>query len=189
MHTRVEEKTKYFTAAGGLGILFVGAIPAMYRLHLLSDLPQKDIGKLIAITVCAGFFGVFFVIPLRKYYIVHQKLTFPTPAATVSFIFLLSFFYVLIFLGVHHPLLAQWKNRSNRRQEKGSGTSVHVHYCFRIQSHDWLCTRSRTFPLRLSIISLNTVDTAVRLARWLDSLQTWFHQYHLVGQLWMVYRM
>jgi uncharacterized oligopeptide transporter (OPT) family protein len=26
--------------------------------------------------------GVFFVIPLRKYYIVHQKLTFPTPAAT-----------------------------------------------------------------------------------------------------------
>lgn len=70
------------TASGGLGILFVGAIPAMYRLHLLSDLPQKDIGKLIAITVCAGFFGVVFVIPLRKYYIVHQKLTFPTPAAT-----------------------------------------------------------------------------------------------------------
>lgn len=60
----------------------------MYRLHLLSDLPQKDIGKLIAITVCAGFFGVVFVIPLRKYYIVHQKLTFPTPAATVSIIFL-----------------------------------------------------------------------------------------------------
>jgi len=70
------------TAAGGLGILFVSAIPAMYRLHLLSDLPQKDIGKLIAITICAGFFGVFFVIPLRKYYIVFQKLTFPTPAAT-----------------------------------------------------------------------------------------------------------
>lgn len=70
------------TASGGLGILFVGAIPAMYRLNLLSTLPQQDIGKLIALTVCAGFFGVFFVIPLRKYYIVHQKLTFPTPAAT-----------------------------------------------------------------------------------------------------------
>ncbi|KIL64149.1 hypothetical protein M378DRAFT_1045277 [Amanita muscaria Koide BX008] len=27
-------------------------------------------------------FGVFFVIPLRKDFIVHQKLTFPTPAAT-----------------------------------------------------------------------------------------------------------
>ncbi|KAF5368921.1 hypothetical protein D9758_002936 [Tetrapyrgos nigripes] len=70
------------TAAGGLGIIFVSAIPAMYRMHLLSDLPQKDVGKLIAMTVCAGFFGIFFVIPLRKYYIVHQKLTFPTPAAT-----------------------------------------------------------------------------------------------------------
>jgi len=55
----------------------------MYRLGLL-DTPTKDAGKLIALTVTAGFFGIFFVIPLRKYYIVHQKLTFPTPAATVS---------------------------------------------------------------------------------------------------------
>jgi OPT family oligopeptide transporter len=70
------------TAAGGLGILFVSAVPAMYRLQLLSDEPEKDIGRLIALTVCAGFFGVFFVIPLRKYFIVVQKLTFPTPAAT-----------------------------------------------------------------------------------------------------------
>ncbi|TFK26572.1 OPT oligopeptide transporter [Coprinopsis marcescibilis] len=70
------------TASGGLGILFVSAIPALYRLNLLSDLPEKDIGRLIALTVCAGFFGVFFVIPLRRYFIVHQKLTFPTPAAT-----------------------------------------------------------------------------------------------------------
>ncbi|KAI0717205.1 OPT oligopeptide transporter protein-domain-containing protein [Cerioporus squamosus] len=70
------------TAAGGIGILFVSAIPAMYRLDLLSALPKQDIGKLIALTACAGFFGVFFVIPLRKYYIVKQKLTFPTPAAT-----------------------------------------------------------------------------------------------------------
>ena len=72
------------TAAGGLGIIFVSGIPAMYRLGLLSDLPQKDIGKLLALAVCCGLFGVFFVIPLRKYYIVHQKLTFPTPAATVG---------------------------------------------------------------------------------------------------------
>ncbi|KAI0676232.1 oligopeptide transporter [Trametes maxima] len=70
------------TAAGGIGILFVSAVPAMYRLGLLSQLPKTDIGKLIALTVCASFFGVFFVIPLRKYYIVKQKLTFPTPAAT-----------------------------------------------------------------------------------------------------------
>jgi uncharacterized oligopeptide transporter (OPT) family protein len=71
------------TAAGGLGILAVSALPAMYRLGLLSD-PSKDIGKLIGLIATAAFFGVFFVIPLRKYYIVHQKLTFPTPAATVS---------------------------------------------------------------------------------------------------------
>ena len=54
----------------------------MYRLGLLSALPQQDIGKLIALTVCTAFYGVFFAIPLRKYYIVKQKLTFPTPAAT-----------------------------------------------------------------------------------------------------------
>ncbi|KAI0768694.1 OPT oligopeptide transporter [Trametes elegans] len=70
------------TASGGIGILFVSAVPALYRLNLLSHLPSADIGKLIAITACASFFGVFFVIPLRKYYIVKQKLTFPTPAAT-----------------------------------------------------------------------------------------------------------
>ncbi|KNZ80112.1 Putative oligopeptide transporter [Termitomyces sp. J132] len=70
------------TASGGLGILFVSAIPAMYRLGLLSEFPQQDVGKLIALAASAGFFGVFFVIPLRRYYIVHQKLIFPTPAAT-----------------------------------------------------------------------------------------------------------
>lgn len=64
--------------------MFVSAVPAMYRLNLLSELPTQDIGKLIGLTACAGFFGVFFVIPLRKYFIIHQKLTFPTPAATVS---------------------------------------------------------------------------------------------------------
>lgn len=71
-----------FAAAGGLGILAVSAIPAMYRMELLSPRPVDDVGKLIALTVAAGFFGVFFVIPLRKYYVVRQKLTFPTPAAT-----------------------------------------------------------------------------------------------------------
>jgi uncharacterized oligopeptide transporter (OPT) family protein len=70
------------TAAGGLGILFVSAIPAIYRLGIFEH-PSQDFGKLIALAASAGFFGVFFVIPLRKYYIVYQKLTFPTPAATV----------------------------------------------------------------------------------------------------------
>ena len=72
-------------ASGGLGFVCVAAIPAMYWLGLLSDEPRKDIGKLIALILCAAFFGVFSVIPLRKYYVVHQKLTFPTPASTVMF--------------------------------------------------------------------------------------------------------
>ncbi|KAF5330038.1 hypothetical protein D9611_010470 [Ephemerocybe angulata] len=70
------------TAAGGLGILFVSAVPAMYNMNLLSRNPADDIGRLIGLTFCAAFFGVFFVIPLRRYYIINQKLTFPTPAAT-----------------------------------------------------------------------------------------------------------
>ncbi|KAF8342899.1 oligopeptide transporter [Cantharellus anzutake] len=70
------------TAAGGIGIIFVGAVPAMYRLGLLSRLPEQDTGKLIALTVCVAYYGAFFVIPLRKYYILKQKLVFPTPTAT-----------------------------------------------------------------------------------------------------------
>lgn len=70
------------TAAGGLGILFVSAVPALYALGLLSDSPKQDAGKLIALSVTAGFFGVSFVIPLRRYFIIKQRLTFPTPAAT-----------------------------------------------------------------------------------------------------------
>ena len=54
----------------------------MYALGLLSDSPKRDAGKLVALTATAGFFGVFFVIPLRRYYIIKQKLIFPTPAAT-----------------------------------------------------------------------------------------------------------
>lgn len=37
---------------------------------------------MISLTVASAFFGVFFVIPLRKYYILKQKLVFPTPTAT-----------------------------------------------------------------------------------------------------------
>jgi hypothetical protein len=68
-------------ASGGLGILFVrsislspshsksnggdhhSAVPAMYRLGLLSDSPKKDAGKLILLTMSAGFFGIYFAGP------------------------------------------------------------------------------------------------------------------------------
>lgn len=54
----------------------------MYRLGLLSAEPTQDVGRLIALTVCVAYYGVFFVIPLRKYYILKQKLVFPTPTGT-----------------------------------------------------------------------------------------------------------
>ncbi|KAF8346760.1 hypothetical protein F5887DRAFT_960890, partial [Amanita rubescens] len=38
----VQRRTSAATAAGGLGILAVSAIPAMCRLHLLSAEPQQD---------------------------------------------------------------------------------------------------------------------------------------------------
>jgi OPT family oligopeptide transporter len=70
------------TSAGGLGILFVSAIPAMYRLELLSANPVDDIGRLIALTISSAYFGLFFAIPLRRWFILRQKLVFPTPTAT-----------------------------------------------------------------------------------------------------------
>ncbi|CCA73725.1 hypothetical protein PIIN_07680 [Serendipita indica DSM 11827] len=39
------------TSAGGLGILFISAVPAMYRLNLLSPDPKSDFGRLITLTV------------------------------------------------------------------------------------------------------------------------------------------
>ncbi|CCG82772.1 Putative uncharacterized protein [Taphrina deformans PYCC 5710] len=69
------------TSAGGLGIIFVGAIPAMYQLNLLSSNPEKDIGKLITFTACTAYYGLFFAIALRKFYILKLKLIFPSPTA------------------------------------------------------------------------------------------------------------
>jgi uncharacterized oligopeptide transporter (OPT) family protein len=77
----------------------------MYYLNLLSPSPKDDIGRLIALTVCAAFFGVFFVIPLRKYYIVKQKLVFPTPAAT-------AFTIRALHSGVEGAIAAKKKTRA-----------------------------------------------------------------------------
>lgn len=70
------------TGAAGLSSMFVAAIPAMYRLNLLGESPRADFGRLIAFTFATAFYGVFFAIPLRKFYILKQKLIFPTPTAT-----------------------------------------------------------------------------------------------------------
>ncbi|KAL8281203.1 hypothetical protein RQP46_006237 [Phenoliferia psychrophenolica] len=71
------------SAAGGLSGLFVAAVPAMYQLNLLSvpiskggPGPSADIGRLIALSFMTAYFGASFAIPLRKYYILKQKLAF-----------------------------------------------------------------------------------------------------------------
>ncbi|PRP77365.1 oligopeptide transporter [Planoprotostelium fungivorum] len=69
------------TSTGGLGILFVSAIPACYQLGLLST-PKEDFWKLIALTAVCAYYGLFFAIPMRTFYILIQRLVFPTPTAT-----------------------------------------------------------------------------------------------------------
>lgn len=67
--------------ASGLTSMFVAAVPAMYRLGLL-DTPKADFARLFTFTFCSAFYAVFFAIPLRKFYILKQRLIFPTPTAT-----------------------------------------------------------------------------------------------------------
>lgn len=70
------------TGAAGLTSMFVAAVPAMYRLGLLGESPEADFGRLFTFCFCSAFYAVFFAIPLRKFYILKQKLVFPTPTAT-----------------------------------------------------------------------------------------------------------
>jgi len=64
------------TAAGSLGLLFTSGFPAAYQLGLPS--PKDDIGKLFTFTLCCAYYGMFFAIPLRKFYILKQKLPRPS---------------------------------------------------------------------------------------------------------------
>jgi OPT family oligopeptide transporter len=69
------------TAAGSLGLLFTSGFPAAYQLGLLGASPKDDIGKLFTFTICCAYYGMFFAIPLRKFYILKQKLLFPSAVA------------------------------------------------------------------------------------------------------------
>lgn len=40
----------------------------MYHLGLMKT-PKEDIGRLFTLTIITAFYGLFFAIPLRKYYI------------------------------------------------------------------------------------------------------------------------
>ncbi|KAJ3106943.1 hypothetical protein HDU97_005224 [Phlyctochytrium planicorne] len=85
------------TAAGGLGIIFVSAIPALYRLGLMLPedtpedlrddksnrrLPSEDYGKLFLLTLVSAYYGLFFAVPLRRHFVIRMKLIFPTPTAS-----------------------------------------------------------------------------------------------------------
>ena len=69
------------TAAGSLGLIFTSGVPAAYQLGLLSNKPSEDFGRLITLTFAAAYYGMFFAIPLRKFYILKQKLVFPGAVA------------------------------------------------------------------------------------------------------------
>lgn len=75
------------TGAGGTGGIFVAAIPAMYRLGVMGEgnSPRDDIGAIFTITLVCSFIGLFYVTPLRKFFIIQVarelKLMFPTPTA------------------------------------------------------------------------------------------------------------
>ncbi|KAL3426109.1 OPT oligopeptide transporter [Phlyctema vagabunda] len=70
------------TGAGSLSILFEGAIPALYRLNLMSASPKDDFWRLVTFTAVCAFYGCFFGVALRKFYIIRLKGVFPTPTAT-----------------------------------------------------------------------------------------------------------
>ncbi|KAI1346060.1 OPT oligopeptide transporter protein-domain-containing protein [Xylaria sp. FL0043] len=73
------------TGSGGIAGIFVAGIPAIYRLHAIEGTPRENFGPLITITLVCSFFGLFFVTPLRKFFIIRVarelKLLFPTPTA------------------------------------------------------------------------------------------------------------
>jgi uncharacterized oligopeptide transporter (OPT) family protein len=70
------------TGAGGIVGIFVAGLPAMYQLNLLGLNPKADIGRIFTITIVCSFFGLFFVTPLRKFFVIQVarelRLIFPT---------------------------------------------------------------------------------------------------------------
>ncbi|KAI1430968.1 OPT oligopeptide transporter protein-domain-containing protein [Xylaria sp. CBS 124048] len=73
------------TGSAGTSGIFVAAIPAMYLLGALDGTPSQGFGSFVTITLVCSFFGLFFVTPLRKFFIIRVarelKLLFPTPTA------------------------------------------------------------------------------------------------------------
>ncbi|KAI0392605.1 OPT oligopeptide transporter protein-domain-containing protein [Xylariaceae sp. FL0594] len=73
------------TGSGGIAGIFVAGIPAIYRLGAIDGTPKENFGPIITITLVCSFFGLFFVTPLRKFFVIRVarelRLLFPTPTA------------------------------------------------------------------------------------------------------------
>ena len=58
----------------------------MYQLELLSDDPKQDFGRILTLTLVCSFFGLFFAVPLRKFFIIQVsrelRLIYPSSTAT-----------------------------------------------------------------------------------------------------------
>ncbi|KAI8652239.1 hypothetical protein NCS57_01287000 [Fusarium keratoplasticum] len=53
----------------GVGFMFMSGVPAMYQLKLLGPGPQSDYGRMLCLTLVAGFWGLGFAVPLRHMFI------------------------------------------------------------------------------------------------------------------------
>ncbi|KXN73315.1 OPT superfamily oligopeptide transporter [Conidiobolus coronatus NRRL 28638] len=71
------------TACGSMSAGFQSGIPAMYQLDLMPDIDHSW-GILFMWTIAAAFHGMFFGVPLRKYFIIQRQLVFPTPTAAAE---------------------------------------------------------------------------------------------------------
>lgn len=71
------------TTSGGLFSGFISAVPALYKLGLMTT-PRQDVAALTLFTISAAFYGLFFAVPLRRHFVVKQNLTFPTPRASAT---------------------------------------------------------------------------------------------------------
>lgn len=75
------------TGAGGMTGLFVAALPAMYRLNLLNN-PRDDFPRILTLTLVCSTFGLFFAVPLRKFFIINVarelRLIFPSGKILLS---------------------------------------------------------------------------------------------------------
>ncbi|KAJ3120887.1 hypothetical protein HK098_004178 [Nowakowskiella sp. JEL0407] len=69
------------STSGGLSVGMITAIPAMYRLGLLSNDVSNDILRLSLWTVVASSYGMFFVVPLRKNFCppIGSSVSYPSP--------------------------------------------------------------------------------------------------------------